>query len=426
MFNWFQVSCVVVSTFLIFSWIFLNRKNWMWQDKAFYLIIVLFILIYCGIGCALVEVPANYPYYYFIYIFFLSISIYLFGGKSNKKGHQEKNILNEFIDRFGKYIILVYIFLFIIELCFPTFILFRIFNPPSADLNTLWAKIMNENNRYYNTVLSSVIYILKQFLFPFYLFSLYKYRYKILKLFICIFIVLYLDYCKNAYIARNIIGCYGIVFCYILYNFNPKTRKILHTVLIIVFPSVIVFFVNYTKIRIGAVVENISFEDAFNILLYKEGSLPVNFNVCVNNSSELWTDYLHWMITLPLPGFMKSIDADFAFNYILSEEILDTFRTSNNFYVILVGNVGESVFLFGKYFFWIHAIIYGFIISKVFYFLRKYNCFSAIFIYMAVHFGMVISRAGTVSGYPFVFKGIIILWLFVYIYQRFNSKLHIK
>jgi hypothetical protein len=421
MFNIPQFIGIILGTLLVFSWIFFLRKHW--ENKIAYLIIVSFILLYSGIGGSLKQVSKEYVIYYFIYIFILSFSLYLFKGKDKKTHYVDSNKLNGFIERYAQHIILLYIFLHILDLCVPSFVLYRIFNPPSPDVIAALKESL-QHLKQTNFIASTNYYIL-QLLTPFYLVCLYKYRHKIIWFLSFIFIVLYLIYCRDGYIGRGTILLYLILCLYISLKYNPKLRKWVIITCILLTPTLIIFFVNYSRLRLGAEATTIGFGDAFELLLYQETSLPSFFEKYKNSSGELFTSYLHWLISLPLPGFLKFSDSDWAFNAILSEKVLAIPRTANDFSIVLSGVVGESIFIFGKYFFWLHAIIYGLIISKSFSFLEKYDCLTFLYIYTALILGYYIARGGTVSGYPFILKHLLLFYIFTYIYNRYRFKLKV-
>ena len=391
MFDFWVLLGIALVTIILFFWVFMEKNP---MDKFYYGLIVLCIFIYSGAGGAIVDVDKDYKYYYFIYMLVLSFSILATKFFLGKKPSINSVKLDSFIEKYADWVIYLYIFLTFLDLCYPDFLLDRLINPPLPDvLSQLEGRFQDIENKSTFTIIN---YYLRELLTPFYFFCLYKYRADFKRLLIYIGVILYLIYCRDSYIGRGTLLVYGVLYFVVIYTYNPKYRKRLFLLLLVLLPSLAIFFVSYSRIRIGGEVGNIVWGEAFEILLYQETSFPEHFNFYKNISSNLIGPYLTWLVTLPFPGFFKS-DV-FAFNSFFSEQILGVDSSKQGFYILLPSVVGEAYFIFGKNLFWIHGIIYGVLISSVRSFLRRNDTFIFLSVYIALILGYYISRGGTFSG----------------------------
>lgn len=424
MFDYKSIFFVLFFTILVFSWIFKEKAK---IAKLYFFLIVFFLFVYSGYGIGLDEVCPEYSYYYSIFIIFVSLGMYI-SRKCNLGTSIDYNwavYLHVFVDKNAKKILIIYLGLSLLLLLYPEFKLFNLFTPPVPDIKEHIAERFEQHNL---TLYEIVISNIENILLPFFLLSLYKYRKNLILLSLFVFCNLYINYCKDAYIGRGIILVYIMLVFFLIYKYKPILGKFLIIAGLVVTPLLVIFMVQYTYIRLGRTASDLNFQNALEILMYQETSYPIHFSeILVNtNDAGIWRDYLIWLLTLPLPGFLKNFNVDFAFNVRFSEYLLGDYRESNTFFILLPGIVGESVYILGKYLFWIQGLWYGFLSGIVFKILNKYDTLYPLLIYSAIIMGYFINRGGTPSGYPFLLKQLLVFFLLLCVLKKNKIRIHAK
>jgi hypothetical protein len=168
----------------------------------------------------------------------------------------------------------------------------------------------------------------------------------------------------------------------------------LYISLIVVFS--IPFLLWYEKFRIGGSLSDISLTESFKELIFKETDYPKYYeyiNIYMNGNISA-IKYLLWLIFLPIPFPLKPT---LALNTIFSEMILGISKGSYRYYVLLPSLLGESFLIYGKYFYWIHAIVIGVVIASICKFMEKHRCLTFNNIYYSIYI-LTIARGGS-QGY---------------------------
>lgn len=383
------------------------------QSRFFFSVIVFFVFFYCGFGAALNNANYEYINYYVIYFLVLWLTIKLVKIKVRPFNINKEHNLEENIKRVGVFVISFYTLLNLSNLFFPEFLLNRLFNPPSPDLRSQMDIIFNTQT-VTRSPMESVIYYLFQLVLPFYFWALYLFKDNIIKLFFIVIFNDYIEYCAHAYLARSIIFVSMLIIGIAYYSsLSEKARKKFIIGVIISIPLIGYAFFQYSLLRAGDTASRMSMSEANQALIYQEISYPLQYDDYKNFFNiGYFQNYIEWILALPLPGFMKSVTQNF--NQLFSVELLGVSQLDKNFYVLLPGLVGESLFICGKYFFIFHAMFLGFILKVSYLFLRKSKTFIFLFYYCAFYFSFDLCRGGTVSIYPFVFKHLVIFALFAY------------
>lgn len=407
---------IIGFTLVSFSWLLKYHSN---SIKFYFLFFVIVYCIYSGIGGALINVSNDYIFYYVVFTICLSLGIYIGLNtiKSSKHGKRWVDwdlFLTRFCNAYSSRIIILYYSLILVDLIVPENKLMNIIHPPQPDvLSMLDARYSgNESN-----IITSIINNIRIISYPFFLLSLYKYREKSFRLCIIILGTYYLTYCKDGYIGRGSMLEALIIIVIFTYAFRPKLKKIILIASVCIIPSITIFLVNYSVTRIGGSAENISAIEAISVLISQECSYPQYFKAILQNTNDYALNYLLWLFTMPLPGFFRGgIDANF--NALFSEFMLGIPRTSNGFFILLPGVVGESVFLFGKYLFWINGLLYGLIMGWTYRILSKHSQLFGLLIASAICFGYTINRGGMASGIPFILKVLCYFYLLLVIVKN--------
>lgn len=118
--------------------------------------------------------------------------------------------------------------------------------------------------------------------------------------------------------------------------------------------------------------------------------------------------------------------SDFRINDIISTYILGTSRGDRGFYIVLPGLIGESIFLFGKSFFWLHGLFLGLVSSfvlKLFVYIRSSVFLQTYFVFLITY---QLNRGGVASFLPIVVNQFILFYIVLFIVIFSKSKYIIK
>lgn len=418
MFDTYRLILIIIVTLIPFFWVFKLKD---FNSKIYFGLFLLAFFIYSGIGGSLKDVDDNYFIYYVIYTIFISIGLYIGKGSNRLKGDNRisDNKLTKLIDKYGTTIILFFLILKLSTLIYPQFLLYRLIDPPAPDLSSVFAERFETQE---STFFESISYYLLSLLSPFFFLSLYKFRYKPWKLFSLLIIIPYIDYCRVGYIGRGNMLQYLFVIVVSIYFYKPVLRKMIIILLLIFLPTLIIFMVNYTQIRIGGTASVDNTLEALEALIYSESNYPLWFSTIYHepfDPSNLIA-YVKWLLTLPIPGFLKGdigLRGDEIAGLLLGIE-----SGQRGFYIVLPGLVGESVFYFGKYFFWIHSLLVGLLVGYTFRILNKYHQMNILLFYSTFVLTYFINRGGTGSGFPLILKVLLVFYIIIYFYSRFRIR----
>lgn len=367
------------------------------------------LFFYSGIGISILKDYHLYLFYYITYLIVFTIFIRKFS-HTNIPNLFSTQQLNSFITKYGSFFIILYITLSFINLIHPENKLSNLISPPVLDRSIIDDFGTGSTKR---TAIQALILFITNVIQPFYYISLYKYREKILKLFIFIFLPIYFQLCAFSYVSRTQLIVSFLIYLTIIYYFNPQKRKLLISIsvssIIILLPFIAVF----SQIRNGEGYDNIeklNFMDSLDLLFRIECSFPLWFNDIYHNHITHTIDYLLYILFQPIPGFIKQpIIGNFQVNYAIAELLLGVEMEEDTFFIPLSGNICESIFIFGKYFFFIHAIICAYILNIAINFFNKMQPLKILAIAFIFSSCLLFGRIGTTGGsfYPFIIKSVI-------------------
>jgi hypothetical protein len=387
---------ILLTEFLLFSLSFFLIK-----EKSTRMFIVLFflgLLFYSGIGGSFVGVEATYILYYFIFsivfLVFFTVSSYFLKSISTLAINSESRFSLESKWRtWPKFILPLYFFSLIFPLAFPRNRLLLLLSPPPPDLVSLLGE------RFSGKEVDSVnklISYLRLLITPFFFLRLYSYRKRPAYIFLLLFVVLYIQYVNDAYIGRGQILTSGVVFfCSIWVLYPGRRRQILLLATIAIVP-LLIFFYLYQQIRINGKIASFSILDAVVSILQIEWAFPrdVGSRIISEGARENILSYIIWIFTLPIPKILTgSLDVA-TVNVDISKYVLGIEPGSRGFNIVLTGLVGESVFLFGKFFFWVHAVFIAFISALLLRLFSSIKSFTFLRVYMLILLIYNLNRAG--------------------------------
>lgn len=408
----------IIGTVIIFFWLFKYKEK---KARIFFLFFVLMYLIYSGIGASLPGVSPEYISYYFIFSFCISIGVFcsLKCIKNNNKTIKKSwcDFLSYFINKYGNGVFVIYFILLLFPLIYPEFKLPNLIHPPAPDVISMLREKFNSDE---GSILITIVKTLKSIIYPFYLLCLYRLRLHILKLCIAVIFPYYIMYCDSGYLGRgSMLEAFLLIIAFVYFE-RPKFRKAVLICGVTIIPVLLVFFVQYSKIRIGVAAGDISSMDALALLIEQESGYPEHFSTILKHDNGKYLyEFIIWLLTMPLPGFFRG-GMDVHFAAIFSEDMLGISRHSSGFYILLPGVVGESVFLLGKYMFWISGLIYGILMGTTYRLFTRYPQLIGILIFAALDFGYVTNRAGLYAGIPFVLKILVYFYLFLSLFKKFS------
>jgi len=383
-------------------------------SKIFITIIFAFFYIYTGIGASISTISSSYLKHYLIYFALFSILMYvLFSPVSffNKTDKEKIEVyLVNWVDRYANITIAVFIILNIIPLIHPEFRLWNIFNPPPPDLIAQIKEISMAQDR---TVIGQITFYLTLLITPFFYISLYKLRHKPFKLFFCLFLPIYLNYCATSYVARSTLFPAVLIYLITVYLYNYRARKILIPAVVILIPALFHFSARYVQLRLGVSEPSVSLAGSLESFVSIETSFSTKFDAVLLSDQRVdLKNYFLWIITMPLPGFMKGFFTPPLLNIEISEILLGIFRNEPGFYVELPNIVTESVYVFDSLF-WVQAFFISFMIFIIYRLSLFSKQFSVFLLYNAFYLGYNLHRGGLGAVLPQFAGGYLLFYLFI-------------
>lgn len=416
-FSWGYFFLSLLLTCLPFLWL----KKRSLREKLYVLPYVVFFFIYSGVGVSWDNCEKDYLMYYFLWMMFFSFTVMVMMGKKRILSIEGVDASSSFwILKYADFFIALYILMQLITLIASGNI-HHLISPPSPDLTS----VMDEVSEGGGGVGSGLIYYINHIIFIFYFVSLYKYRNQPGKLFLAIFLPFYFIYANSGYLARSTIMGYLIIYIVAVYFYNPTLRRKIRLLVCFGLPFLLVGLSLYTFIRIGHVVD-ITPGDAIILLGYQETSYPTQFDLIKKTpfDANLLKDYFEWLITLPLPGFLKDSSKDYFFNAIFTERLYGAPRGSMGFSIALPGVAGEGMFIFGLTWYFLHAIILGAFVGITYRLVKRKEEFF-LFLYMGIFMAFHTARAGTVSTYSMYLKDFLVYEIVILLFVN-KKKLKIK
>lgn len=389
-------------------------------QKTYYTLFVLFFFVYSGIGVGYIKgVAPEYKTYYYIFLSTFSTAFRSFllltpsVGKFIAKS--TSGFFNGFINdkRLVYVVFAVYFFAALIPLMFPKFELYKLLSPPAPDIAAEFkSRFTGEYDQPIRKIAANVTYVL----YPFYLMGLYNYRRKLLTLIILLALPLYLNYCLVSYAGRSEIISVLIIFFSILWFYNQHLRRYLILTALVFIPILFAFTLYYSAARAGEKAKTATSvnEKASNLVIFIETSFPTfsrkvfskenNFNI---------KQYYTWLVTLPIPKVLIGKVEAASPGAEISEVLLGKKAGTRGYFILLTGLVTESVYMYGKTFFFIHAIVIALIISLLSRLTEGNPALFSLMIVYALLMSYNLNRAGLVAPIAIVINQFFSFYLII-------------
>lgn len=379
-------------------------------------------IFYAGMVVPSEAAPWYYPYFYFIFLLSLFLGYLLSSILFKNLGIYSSFVFADFFDsvfskRMALVVIIGYVLASLVPLLIPSFRLGLIFSPPLPDLV---ASFEGRSNYIDAPFLVRLASFLKSFFTPFFYISLYYFRRNLL--FICFVLVsvFYLEYLDTAYKSRGQIVVLVFPLLVYLWIYFPQRRFFMGVLAILIIPLVFVAFSFYELFRLGADVswEEYSLSQSISDIVDAETRFPIDVGVSIIESDsrvDLYS-YLSWIFTLPIPKFLFGEFSGARINTEISEIFFGLSPGEKGFYIVLPGLIAESVYIYGVFFFWIHALFIGGVLA----FLAKLFRSNDFFVFVAAHFCIIVAyngnRAGVASFLPQIVNQLFLIYVILGFY----------
>lgn len=384
-------------------------------DKLFLTVFTILYYIYSGFGASYEIVPLYYSFMYTIFYFlFIYFFIYSFNYKKSSCSDQKIALVNNN----SKFIIFSYILLTFLNAGYPEFNISKLLIIQEPNLQLELSDAIEFNQGPIKKIFTYLLLIIQ----PFYLISLIKYKNKPLALFIYLFAPIYFYYTLGGYVARSYLMPYIAIYLYVLYKYNLQLRFYIKYGTLISIPFIIIFLYRFSEVRIGHEINiSLGFIDLFKILFFQESTYPILFsNIYYSDIPLKINDFFLWLLTLPIPSFLKGSQFSLEINYYFSELLTGKSKSSNGLSVFLPGNVTESYLIFGKYLFYLMPICGGLILGYLYRILSSSSYFTILKIYFIFMMVPLVTRAGLNSAIPLAINGFLAFYLFLKIKTSYS------
>lgn len=409
---------IVLAGTVLIGWASLRGTSTYWQ-RILLLGVVSGLLLYSGLGAAYPEVPAYYLVFYFGFLLAFVLAFIFFSTilvrTSQHAGHKISEALAE-IDHsiVWPYLIITYLFLHLVPLFYPQLRLHLLVAPPSPDL---LANFTEQFEYKQIDIILKIANYARLLMAPFFLVALYRYRNHMRWVILTLLVLLYVQYVDGAYLGRGrmvmTMGMVGLV----LWVSRPRVRLRLSIATAALLPFIVVAFYYYGIVRIGGAVEDGGLYSTIESVIYSETSFPVvsGMPLIYSKARVDLGAYLIWIATLPVPKILTGEISGARITYEISEIVLGGMRGAHGWFVILPGLVAESVYIGGKYFFWLHGLTLGFISALLVRLIERTPQFLFLNAHIVLLFAYVMNRAGIGAVLPVIVNEFLLFYIFVFI-----------
>lgn len=407
---------VICGSVWIFSLGVLAARGW--HQRFLLLGILSGLLMYSGIGSAMEGVAPEFVVFYMVFAVavvagFCCAGI-LFLPMSKIIGRDIPAALpNVDRRRLWKGVIIAYLLLSAFPLLWPEFRLHQLLAPSLPDLKTLFFVRFHDEP----DVLTRIVGYMQLLITPFFFIGLYRYRSRLKRVAIILCLLLYVKYIVDLfYISRSTVMVHlSILFLagWILY---PKARVKLAILLVSLVPLFFVATCAYGVIRIGGTLGNISLSESISAVLGTEFRFVRHSGMVIYKTGAHvdFTDFVKWIITLPMPKVLTGPIEGARINYEISGIVLRLRIGAPGWHVVLSGLVSESIYIYGEYFFWIHAFLIGGLAAFFARLMERVPQFLFLFLYVAMLFGYNLNRAGIGSLLPTIVNEFLLFYLYAF------------
>lgn len=398
-----------------------------WHQRLMLFCMLLGLLAYSGVGSAMEGVATEFVFFYFVFAIAIAVGFHLsrhiFLPMSRSIGSRVPRALPD-IDCRAQWrrVIIAYTILSAFPLVWPEFRVQQLLKPSRPDILMGFFVHFDETP----DVLTKLFGYAKLLLGPFFFVALYRFRSRLGRVF-CIFAILsYIQYVVSFnYIGRSQVMMYLLILFLAAWMLYPEKRSRLTIVAVSFIPIFLVASYAYSVIRMGRFLGNFGFSDAMDAVLGVEFGLVRDVGMVIyEKGSRIDTaGFIRWLVTLPIPKVLTGPIPVVRINYDISEIVLGVRTGASGWYVVLPGLVAESIYIYGKYLFWIHGVFLGGFAAFFVRLMERVPQFLFLFLYVVVLFGYNVNRAGITGLLPVVTNEFLLfyLYLFAMVYQSSST-----
>ncbi len=374
-------------------------------------------LFYSGIGMAYPGVPLRYLFYYFGFFIAFALAFCLFSAAFAGTSEPADRFLTPVLRHVDSHwawaaLIGLYLLLHLVPLLYPEFRLQQLIAPQPPDL--IAALIKRFEPREANILLKLAGYT-RLFLEPFFYIALFRYRKNLMRIFIILALLTYIRHVDAGYIGRGyVIMDLALIGIFIWEN-RPRSRRLLLAVAAMLLPLLFTASYIYGEVRIGGTVGAISPVEAIMQQLELETSFfrNVGLPLIESGSRADLAAYFKWLLTLPFPKIITGEIEVARINYDIAQIVLGIAPGTRGWYVALAGLLAESIYIFGPYFFWLHAVFLAFLAALVGRLVERTPQLIFLRIYLLLLLAYVLNRAGVSALLPYLINNFLIFYLYL-------------
>ncbi len=421
---WF-LSILLLTGGIFFFFLYYLRH---FDARVFLAAFTFFYYFYNGVGLAYEEISIQLRIYYVLfYIVFCASFTLVFRVRSTMLTKAGDKVRNLRVKSFGlaKVLALVYVATVLLPLVYPSNVISRLIHPPVPDL------LGNLNDfqpaKDSSQMLMKIIFYAQTLCFPFFIFhfDLIKRKRKILFFLLIGNLLNYVGYVQTAYISRSDILSYIQIALLVFFLVRQRIRFKHVAAISVPIIMVILIFSAYQDIRLG---NDAGDSGGVTKVLTKAFETEIGFPKDVMQKiidKKMTTDlpnYFLWLATLPIPKILMPNLIHFELNKDISQVLLGIPPDDQYFFILLPGVLGEGIYIYGIYFFFLHALFCGILfgcLMRVFKYIKQYPFLLA---YLMVLMSYYTCRGGIVSSLPVMVNGNLLFILYVLFLQRVTFK----
>lgn len=392
-------------------------------QRMFFGAFALAFYVYNGFGVVYADgvassVVNNYITFLSVCAFTYVLAIWLLRAPAKHAGVRMNSYLLKLLhsDYFVYAVLGLYFFSMVFPLIYPEVRLYNLVSPPKADVYTQFQENLEIKMTGKFNPVSKAVESFGTLIFPLYLVCLYRFRKDPFKLFLLIFGPMYLHYCDLSYINRGKVLEGLLLYVVLIWHGVPSYRKGIVVAGLIALPLLPIALVQYAFIRSDKDTIDINSTDAVAVIVYMETQMPtLSEKVYDSNKRINLRNYYIWMTTLPIPKVIIGAVTPVAAAAEMSEIVLGKKRGEPGYFALLAGLLTESVYIYGQKYFWIHAILVGFIIAFAARMVQYAPVLLAVSVTSCIVMSYVLNRAGMGSALPYITNRLLALHLMLII-----------
>ncbi len=414
---------IIINGYFILSTYLITRNISNGVVKGLSILSFVLFHFYNGLGLANVkEIDYLITLKYFIFLsFYQTVFLLTYKKYINISFKIQKLNLSFFENKkYSLYVIVIYNILYLMPFVSGNVSFVKLVLPDASSLLYVGDRVEDVMGL---GLISTMVNFFKVLLLPIYFVYLYNYRNRKGLLFVLILLPLYLKFAALGYSGRSRPLAYILIYILFLYIYYPKYRKTIIISVIAFIPIAVMLLNYYTYFRKGMDYKlSAEIFEQGNELYFAETSLPDNgYNLYRFNEEANLGEYLKWALTLPIPTVIKG-DVISGIGYEMSEKIRLQSRFDSKYSVDLVGGFFESFYIYGKTFYFIHAITMGFLMGLLFRIFSSRKRFLLLFIFVAFQFGYFFGRAGISSVLPTLINKLLLIYLILIFAKKSITK----